>query len=413
MANVKQLKHLEHLEDELLNYGVSGCEAIVGHFREIYNLLGDKDSRDGHVGGFVQTKWDGAPSVICGTDPVTGIFFVGTKSVFNKVNPKPCASAQGIDELYADDKPGLAIKLKSALEHFSKLGIDGVIQGDLMWTEGDLKPETIRGERNLVFKPNTITYGIPVDHKKLSDKAVRSKIGVVFHTHYTGSILEDMQAKPGVDIKKFNNNPDVFVIDNDTPMDKVGLSASEKKEWMKLIDCVNNNCGKCGKFLDELVLLGSGKNPKGDSKYHIAPYVKAFFNSEIRQNKVTTNPTETLTNLIQFYHDKMHKLISGIKTPSVVVQKKMMVNETLRYLAEREGEFKAMIALYRDIQHIKTLVIDKLDPLEKYRTYILKEGRYEVTRPEGYVLHRDEDMVKFVDRLEFSKNNFLGGSFQT
>ena len=222
-----------------------------------------------------------------------------------------------------------------------------------------------------------------------------------------------MQAKPGVDIKKFNNTPDVFVIDNDTPMDKVGLSASEKKEWMKLIDCVNNNCGKCGKFLDELVLLGSGKNPKGDSKYHIAPYVKAFFNSEIRQNKVTTNPTETLTNLIQFYHDKMHKLISGIKTPSVVVQKKMMVNETLRYLAEREGEFKAMIALYRDIQHIKTLVIDKLDPLEKYRTYILKEGRYEVTRPEGYVLHRDEDMVKFVDRLEFSKNNFLGGSFQT
>ena len=116
---------------------------------------------------------------------------------------------------------------------------------------------------------------------------------------------------------------------------------------------------------------------------------------------------------IKFYHDKMDKLISGLKTPSVVVQKKMMVNETLRYLSEREEEFKAMIALYRDIQHIKTLVIDKLDPLEKYRTYILKEGRYEVTRPEGYVLHRDEDMVKFVDRLEFSKNNFLGGSFQT
>ena len=118
MANVKQLKHLEHLEDELLNYGVAGCEAIVGHFHEIYGLLGDKDSRDGHPGGFVQTKWDGAPSVICGTDPVTGIFFVGTKSVFNKVNPKACASAQGIDELYPD-QPGLNIKLKSALEHFN------------------------------------------------------------------------------------------------------------------------------------------------------------------------------------------------------------------------------------------------------------------------------------------------------
>ena len=77
MANVKQLKHLEHLEDELLNYGTVGCEAIVGHFREVYNLLGTKNPVDGNPGGFVQTKWDGAPSIICGVDPMTGIFFVG------------------------------------------------------------------------------------------------------------------------------------------------------------------------------------------------------------------------------------------------------------------------------------------------------------------------------------------------
>ncbi len=411
MANIKQLKHLEHLEDELLNYGTKGCEAIVGHFVEIFSLLGDKNPTDGQPGGFVQTKWDGAPSVVCGTDPITGIFFVGTKSVFNKKDPKLCASEQGIDELY-DDKPGLATKLKYSLRYFKQLGIKGVIQGDLLWTEGDLKPETIDGERNYIFRPNTITYGIPIAHKKLSDRAARSKIGVVFHTHYVGPTLDEMQAKPGVEINKFNNSPDVFVIDNDTPMDKVGLTPSEKREWMKLVNCINNNCKKCGPFLDELVLYGSGTNPKGDTRYHIAPYIKAFFNAEIRENKVTTNPTETLKNLIEFYHAKMHKLISAVKTPKVVVQKKQLVNETLLYLATKEEEFKAMIALYRDIQHVKTLVIDKLDPLEKYRTYILKEGRYEVTRPEGYVLHRHEDMVKFVDRLEFSKNNFIGGTFQ-
>ena len=73
MANIKQLKHLEHLEDELLNYGTKGCEAIVGHFVEIFSLLGDKNPTDGQPGGFVQTKWDGAPSVVCGTDPITGI----------------------------------------------------------------------------------------------------------------------------------------------------------------------------------------------------------------------------------------------------------------------------------------------------------------------------------------------------
>ena len=34
--------------------------------------------------GYMQTKWDGAPSVVCGKHPANGMFFVGTKSVFNK-----------------------------------------------------------------------------------------------------------------------------------------------------------------------------------------------------------------------------------------------------------------------------------------------------------------------------------------
>ena len=36
----------------------------------------------------MQTKWDGAPSVVCGKHPYTGRFFVGTKSVFNITEPK-------------------------------------------------------------------------------------------------------------------------------------------------------------------------------------------------------------------------------------------------------------------------------------------------------------------------------------
>ena len=35
MANVKQLKHLEHLEDEMLNYGVEGCKAAVSFLEEL------------------------------------------------------------------------------------------------------------------------------------------------------------------------------------------------------------------------------------------------------------------------------------------------------------------------------------------------------------------------------------------
>ena len=65
MANVTQLKHLEHLEDEMLNYGVEGCVASVNFLKELMKMLGKKSD----ASGFLQTKWDGAPSVICGKSP--------------------------------------------------------------------------------------------------------------------------------------------------------------------------------------------------------------------------------------------------------------------------------------------------------------------------------------------------------
>ena len=63
MANLKHLKHLEHLEDEMLNYGVEGCEKIVMDLVEARKMLGNSDV------GYMQTKWDGAPAVVCGKEP--------------------------------------------------------------------------------------------------------------------------------------------------------------------------------------------------------------------------------------------------------------------------------------------------------------------------------------------------------
>lgn len=180
MSNIKQLKHLEHLEDEMLNYGVEGCEAAVSFLKELRKMLGQQES-----GGFMQTKWDGAPSVVCGVDPMSGVFFVGTKSVFNKTEPKMCATEGAVDEYYSGD---LAEKLKFSLRYFSKLGIKGVIQGDLLFTDSTRNTETVDGERLYTFRPNTITYGIPTDHD-IGKEVGRAKIGVVFHTHYTGESL--------------------------------------------------------------------------------------------------------------------------------------------------------------------------------------------------------------------------------
>ena len=390
MSNIKQLKHLEHLEDEMLNYGVAGCKAAVSFLKELKKMLGQQDSA-----GFMQTKWDGAPSVICGVNPENGMFFVGTKSVFNKTEPKILYSEVEVDMLYNGD---LAEKLKYSLRYFGELGIEGVVQGDLLFTT-DLRKETINGEALYTFRPNTITYGIPVDHP-IGIKAGRAKIGVVFHTHYTGSVLSEMQARAGADVKGSN---DALVVQNDTPMHKVGMSRLEINKFENSIKKIERMCMICGDFLDELV---SETGKTGDAKFHVASFLKQFFNDEIKNARAISNVSKTLENLTNFYHAKTSKELVKIKTEKNLIAKRNLVYKSEKYLMDNEAKFKAMLALYKELQAVKQLVIDKLDHLEEFRTFVQTENGYKVTTPEGYVLHKDGSMIKFVNRLEFAFNNF-------
>ena len=390
MSNIKQLKHLEHLEDEMLNYGIAGCMAAVSFLEELKKMLGHQESS-----GFMQTKWDGAPSVICGTDPELGFFFVGTKSVFNKTEPKICYSEEDVDEYYSGD---LAEKLKFSYRYFSQLNIDGVIQGDLLFTS-DLKRETINGKQLLTFRPNTITYGIPVNHD-IGKKAIKAKIGVVFHTHYTGDVLAEMQARAGAKVK---GSDDALVVQNDTPMDRVGFSRAEMGKFDRSIQKIERMCQICGDFLDELV---DAQGKTGDAKFHISSFLKPFFNDQIKNARNITNIDEALYDLANFYHAKTSKELAKIKTAANLTKKRNLVYQSENYLVDNVYKFKAMIALYKELQIVKQMVIDKLDHLEEFRTFVQTEKGYKVTTPEGYVLHKDGSMIKFVNRLEFAYNNF-------
>ena len=390
MANITQLKHLEHLEDEMLNYGVEGCKAAVSFLKELRKMLGQQENT-----GFMQTKWDGAPSIICGTHPETGLFFVGTKSVFNKTEPKVCYSDETVDAWYEGD---LAEKLKYSLKYFSELKIDGVVQGDLLFTT-DLRKEKVNGEELYTFRPNTITYGIPVSHD-IGKKAGRAKIGVVFHTHYTGDELATMQARAGAKVQGSNN---ALVVQNDTPMDRVGFSRTEMNKFDRYVSKIERMCGICGDFLDELV---GAQGKTGDAKFHISSFLKPFFNDQIRNARSIANVDEAMYDLLNFYEEKTNKELSKIKTVANLTKKRNLVYGSQNYVVNNVYKFKAMLALYKELQAVKQMVIDKLDHLEEFRTFVQTEKGYKVTTPEGYVLHKDGSMIKFVNRLEFAYNNF-------
>ena len=392
MANVTQLKHLEHIEDEMLNYGVEGCDAAVSAMKEMLRMLGKKPSS-----GYMQTKWDGAPAVICGEHPYTGRFFVGTKSVFNKENPKICFFDDDVDTFYDGD---LADKLKASLKYFKELGISGVVQGDLMFTAIDKRYETVEGEDLVTFRPNTITYGSPVD-SDMGKAISKAEIGVVFHTHYVGDDLATMNAKAGADVS--SDIQGCVVINNDTPMADVSVPTQTLKKFEGNLLIIEKMCRTSGKFLDHLV---DNMGTTGNAKYHVASYLKQFFNAEIKESRRINDPKVALKSLGAFYHEKMNKEVSKMRSVQKQAERRKQLYDGLTYLEENEKEFHAMFALYRKIQENKQIVIDALDNLESFKTFVQTEQGYKVTAPEGYVLHHNGDMIKLVNRIEFSFINF-------
>ena len=211
--------HLEHIEDEILNFGVPGGRAAINFVRSLRDMLAGESRSSVNM----TVKWDGAPAIFAGVDPSDGKFFVAKKSVFN-VSPKLYKTNKEIDNDLSGD---LNSKFKIALAEFSKLGIKGVLQGDLMFTD-DIEKTKIEGVVYYTFQPNTIVYAVPVD-SDLGKVMNKAKIGVVWHTTYTGDTLQDMKASFGADVSKLTTSPSVWM-DDATYKDVSGRATFTEKE---------------------------------------------------------------------------------------------------------------------------------------------------------------------------------------
>src|SRR6056300_1690158 len=124
--------HLEHLEDLVFNEGYLGAQRALNYLESVREMLAEGA---GPASARITVKWDGKVAIVCGTDPIDGRFFVGKKSVFNKNDPQICKTPGDIKKFYGDrSDPDLAETLQLCLKYLSKLGIGGVLQGDLIFT---------------------------------------------------------------------------------------------------------------------------------------------------------------------------------------------------------------------------------------------------------------------------------------
>ena len=248
MAKVN--KHLDHLEDRIILEGSKGGDDSIKVLKEMGKLLTGK-------GGnpiVVTTKWDGAPAVICGIDPSDGKFFVGTKGVFAK-EPKIAKTQAEVQQLY---NGGLAEKMSAALEYLPKSVKKGILQGDLMFTN-DKKMESIDDKRFITFRPNTITYAANPD-TQLGKDIQAAKIGIVFHTKYTGDSLQDLNASFNVSDNDFSTGGSVWA-EKAEFKDIGGVASFDFSEKAKYDAAIRRAEGSIRKASRMMNTIQSGKKP--------------------------------------------------------------------------------------------------------------------------------------------------------
>jgi hypothetical protein len=383
--------HLEHLEDNVLNGGVSGAREAIEFLRSLRNMLA------GHTGSKINvtTKWDGAPAIFAGTNPENGEFFVGTKSVFAK-NAKLNYTDKDIDENHPGE--GLNQKLKLALAYLPKLGIKGVLQGDMMFSKGDISKETISGEEYIIFQPNTIVYAVPTK-SKLAQTMLAAQIGVVFHTSYSGKSLETMKASFNIDVGHLKTTKDVWF--RDASFTDASGTATFTEEETAAITSILSNVGRLFNTIPALTL-----NRIAASDVFLTQ-IKTFNNTKVREGKKIADTRIHTQELLNWIEARLNKEILAAKKEDTKQKRIKEKNEVMRFYRSNAIQLKLIFDLMNLIVDAKLMIIRKLETIKSIGTFVRTDDGFRITAPEGFVaVDHLGKALKLVDRLEFSRQNF-------
>ena len=389
--------HLEHIEDEILNFGIGGARGSINFLRSLRDMLAGSSRSSINM----TVKWDGAPAIFAGIDPADGKFFVAKKSVFNKT-PLLYKSQSDINN---DTKLQSSLKKKFsiALSEFSKLGITNVIQGDLMFTSEDLESTMIDGQKHTTFQPNTIVYAVPTG-TPLDAKFKKAKIGVVWHTTYTGRSLPEMKASFGANIKGLRKIPSVWM-DDATYRDESGTATFTKAETDQ-ITRVLSGVGLTFRKIDSNKLSAFLNLQNSFTGKMIGATVKTYINSKVREQQNLDR--SHAAGYIQFVSDKFDSEIAKLKTEKSQKELETRKKETLVLLKSHQDLLANVFAFMAGIVEAKSMIVNKLNRVKSIGTFIRTSNGFKVTTPEGYVAidRVAGNAVKLVDRMEFSFNNF-------
>lgn len=382
--------HLTHLEELLLTKGERGYDQARTYLLDLLGMLQGKHKRKIKM----SVKWDGAPFIMAGKHPQNGQHFVATKSAFNK---EPLLNFTETDIINNHgDKPELANKLKKALKFTKQMGIKGLIGGDIMYTSpSEIESTVYDGEEFISFKPNTTVYAVDKD-SELAKEISNSVMGVVWHSAYSEIDDSTKRALSNSEFKQLKKVPGVWMDDAEftDSTGKVDIDKDEAKQVKNLIktaDGIKVKFGPLTKFL---------------------PLVNIYLNTEIRKGAFIEDPEGSFKNFYQWLSNRNETAIKKLVAKKRIEEKTNASKEQLAELKSLSGDMIKLFKKSKLLQQAKQIFINKYNNAVYNTRHFFDngDGTLRPSNPEGYVaINNDGDLVKFVDRLEFSRANFGSG----
>lgn len=389
-----KLTHLQHLEDLMLDEGIAGLRFAEEVLREFHRML-----KHGGVSKSlnITTKWDGAPSIVFGPDPADGQFFVATKAAFSKT-PKLMKTQRQIHDEYGDSE--LANKLHTCLSELARLKPKQILQGDLLY-DGNVPTEVIDDKKCLVFRPNTIAYAVEVE-SDLGQRIARSNLGIVIHTMYAGhgKSIADYHATP--------ITPSVF-----SSLTHTGSVVTIDHTFDDLSGTVTFTTGEESDFALAYAKIKDMERGIPVSLFNeitqepLHGLVQMFINDRVRKGHLPKG-TDAVNALTEFIAARKATELAKLKTDAAKQKKGEVFDHLLNDLRVHHTQYAAWFDLHTAIANAKNIITRKLSQTSSIGTFIPTNAGYRATSHEGFVaVSHSGKMVKLVDRLEFSRNNFL------
>jgi hypothetical protein len=274
-----------------------------------------------------------------------------------------------------------------------------------MFTKSDLQSETIDGQRYTTFQPNTIVYAVP-SGSPLDIKIKQAKIGIVWHTSYSGKSLQDMRASFGVNIKPLTKPSSVWM--DDASYQDISGQATFTKTETDSITRILSSVGLQFRRISSAQLNTFLAMQNSFTGKMIGASFKTYNNSKVREGQKVTNPKSHAQGYVKWVENKFQTEIDKLKTEKSKSALELKMKETVKVISSQVSLIENVTAFQSMIIDAKMIIINKLNTVKSIGTFVKTDNGFKVTTPEGYVaIDRIEgNAVKLVDRMEFSYNNF-------